>query len=158
MGPSGMGVRELDEFYMRRALAQAQKAYNKGEVPVGALVVAPDGTVIGRGYNSTEHDHTQSSHAEMKALRQAGKKLKDWRLTGCTLYVTVQPCFMCIGLTYLSRIERLVYGAESPLFGYLLDNESVPDLYKKHIKGITRGVLADETQAILKDFFKKKRK
>ncbi len=147
-----------DEHYMRYALALAQKAYEKNEIPIGALVVASDGTIIGRGYNTTEHDYTQRSHAEIKALAQAGKKLKDWRLDGCTLYVTVQPCFMCIGLIYLSRIERLVYGAESPLFGYPLDNQSAPDLYKKHIKGITSGVLAYEAQTILKDFFKKKRK
>jgi tRNA(adenine34) deaminase len=150
-------VHERDEYFMRFALLQAQRAYAKNEVPIGAIVISQTGAIMGRGYNTTEQDHTQRSHAEVKALAQAGKKLKDWRLEGCTLYVTVQPCCMCIGLVCLSRIERVVYGAESPFFGYHLDKESLPDLYKKHIKGITSGVLAHHAQALLKDFFRKQR-
>lgn len=146
-----------DETYMSFALSLAQKAAQQGEVPIGAVVVAQNGTILGKGFNSTEHDYTQNSHAEVKAIVKAGKSLHDWRLSGSTIYVTVEPCCMCMGLICLSRIERLVYGAKSPLFGYDLDKESMPDLYKKHIKGITQGVLEDQAQVLLKSFFKRKR-
>jgi tRNA(adenine34) deaminase len=146
-----------DEKFMKLALDQAKLASIKNEVPIGAIIVSKEGNILGRGYNTVEHDHTQNSHAEVKAISKAGKKLKDWRLSGCTLYVTVEPCCMCLGLICLSRIERVVYGAQSPIFGYHLDKQSMPDLYKKHIKGITSGVSALQSTALLKDFFKKQR-
>jgi tRNA(adenine34) deaminase len=149
--------RNRDEYYMKQAVLQAQKAFLAGEVPIGAVVVDPNGKIIGRGYNLTESNYCQSKHAEIQAIQAAGKVLKDWRLTGCTLYVTIGPCLMCFGLIGLSRIERLVYGLKSPLFGYDLDNESLPDLYKKHIRGISTGILASEIETILKNFFKTKR-
>lgn len=147
-----------DRYYMLQALELAKKAYAKGEIPIGAVVVTQEGAIIGKGYNLTEHSRSQSSHAEVRAIEQAGRKLGDWRLDGCTLYVTLQPCLMCLGLICLSRITRLVYGAESPLFGYHLDKESLPCLYKKHMKGITSGVLEEESKKLLEQFFKMKRK
>lgn len=143
---------------MKKALGYAKKAYERGEVPIGAVVVSPEGKIIGGSYNRTEESHCQSGHAEVGAIERAGKKQSDWRLEGCTLYVTLEPCFMCMGLLGLSRIERLVYGADSPLFGYHLDKDSMPCLYRKHIKGITSGVLAEESQKLLEQFFKQTRK
>ncbi|MGE0206773.1 MAG: nucleoside deaminase [Candidatus Babeliales bacterium] len=146
-----------DEQHMRRALKLAQKAFERKEVPVGALVVGPDGTIIGRGYNKVEKYHQQSYHAEVIALNQAGKKLGDWRLNGCTLYVTLEPCKMCMGLIQLSRISRVVYGARSKLFGYQLDKEGQSSLYKKDID-VQEGLLAEQSAYLLKNFFKQKRK
>ncbi len=143
---------------MEKALALARKAYKADEIPIGALVVGPDDHILGRGYNRTEKSHSQSRHAEVVAIENAGKKLKDWRLEGCTVYVTLQPCLMCMSLISLSRIERVVYGAESPLFGYHLDKEVLPCLYRKHIRGITAGVLAKESRSLVERFFTYKRK
>ncbi len=107
---------------MRQALKLAQKAAVIDEVPIGALVVNEQGVILGRGYNMVEKLCTQTAHAELRALTQAGKKVGDWRLNGCWLYVTLQPCAMCLNSIKLSRIQGVVYGAESPLFGYHLDN------------------------------------
>lgn len=149
---------DIDIYFMKNALAHAKKAFKRGEIPIGAVVVSSQGVVVGSGYNLTEHACSQSRHAEVRAVERAGKKLGDWRLDGCTLYVTLQPCLMCMSLVSLSRITRLVYGAQSPLFGYHLDKESLPCLYKKHIKGITSGVLETESKELLEQFFKIKRK
>ncbi len=149
---------EIDKYYMKRALSYAQKAYDRGEIPIGALVVSPQGMVLASAYNKAEESHSQSRHAEIRAIERAGKKLEDWRLEGCTLYVTLEPCLMCMGLICLSRIKRLVYGAQSPLFGYHIDKETMPRLYTKHIKGITGGVLEEESKRLLEQFFKNTRK
>ena len=143
-------------FYMQKALGLARIAYKKDEIPIGAVVVLDD-QIIGKGYNMTEQAHSQSRHAEVRAIEQAGRKLGDWRLDNCTLYVTLQPCLMCMGLICLSRITRLVYGAESPLFGFDFDKENLPCHYKKHMKGITTGVLEDESAMLLEKFFKQRR-
>ena len=143
---------------MREALKLAHKAYQQNEVPIGAVVISSDGVILGRGYNRTEKACSQSRHAEVCAIERAGKKIHDWRLDGCTLYVTLEPCIMCMSLMSLSRVTRLVYGAESPLFGYHLDKEILPQIYKKHIKGITSGVLELESKGLLEKFFKHKRK
>ncbi len=148
---------DLDYFFMRKAYCQALRALAKNEVPIGAVVVSGKGQLLGRGHNKTEANYGQNNHAEVLAIQSAGKKLQDWRLTGATLYVTLEPCAMCVALICLSRIERIVYGATSPLFGHHLDKETLPNLYKKHIKGITAGIMAEETELLLKNFFKKKR-
>ncbi len=148
----------VDDRFMSEALSLAERAAEDEEVPIGAVVVSPEGIIIGKGYNKTEQLCSQSRHAEVMAIEEAGSDLGDWRLEGCVLYVTVQPCLMCMALICLSRIERLVYGAESPLFGYSLDKEMLPELYKKHIKGITSGILAQEAQKYIENFFKRKRK
>ena len=145
-----------DTQYMQRALALAREAVALGEVPIGALVVSPQGEIIGMGFNQTEINNCQDQHAELNAIRQACHKLGDWRLDGCTLYVTLEPCIMCCGCCALSRIERLVYAAPSPLFGYHLSRESVYT-FSKHIKNVTIDVCREESEALLKQFFQQRR-
>lgn len=147
-----------DAAFMKLALDQAQRALKIDEIPIGAIIVGPEGKILGRGYNRVEKNLSQSRHAEVIAVERAGKKLQNWRLEKCTVYVTLEPCLMCMSLLGLSRVERLVYGAKSHLFGFDLDKEVMPSLYKKHIKGITGGVMEDEAVLLLKTFFKKQRK
>ncbi len=146
---------KLDKKYMRMALAQACKALLADEVPIGAIVVDPQGHIVGRGYNQVMKKCTQEAHAEVVALTRAGKKRGDWRLNGCVLYVTLEPCAMCMALAYLSRVSMVVYGASSPLFGYqrdTLDNTVVLRVYKKDVQ-IVPGVMSDEAVRLLKQFF-----
>ncbi len=110
----------LDQKYMKMALAQAKKAFAADEVPIGAIVVDSEGQVMGRGYNQVEKKHLQTAHAEVIAISRACKKVGDWRLNDCTLYVTLEPCTICMGLVGLSRVKRVVFGAQSTLFGYQL--------------------------------------
>ncbi len=146
-----------DNTYMKKALQLAQQAFDVGEIPIGAVVVSPYGDELGHGFNISERSKCQIDHAEMVAVRSACQKIDDWRLDGCTIYVTLEPCLMCFGALALSRIERIVYGAQSPLFGYHLDNDSRAGLYTRQIKNITPGVLAEESAALLKSFFALKR-
>lgn len=150
--------KEQDVWYMTRALAHAQKAASQDEVPIGAIVVDKHGQIIGRGYNCVEKLHTQAAHAEVRAISQAGKKINDWRLDECWLYVTLQPCAMCLNLIKLSRCAGVVYGAESPLFGYHLDNMVQVSLYHRDTLAIIPGVKAENAALLLKQFFKQKRK
>lgn len=151
------GVRTYDQTFMHKALEQALLAFESDEVPIGAVVVNAEGAIIGSGYNQTEQSYSQSRHAEVVALEMAGKGAKDWRLMDCTLYVTVEPCLMCMSLICLSRISRVVYGTPSPLFGYQIEKESLPVVYQKHLRGVTSGVLGDESQKLIEEFFKRKR-
>ncbi len=144
-----------DHFYMGKALLLAHKAMALDEVPVGAIVVNAQGIIIGRGYNQVERKHTQRAHAEMIALEQAARKQGNWRLQGCRLYVTLEPCKMCIAFIRLSRLDDVIYGASSPLFGYRLDNEESSWVYKNVM--IKEGVREHESQELLKKFFKEKR-
>ena len=150
--------KEKDIFFMQEALAQAQLAYEIDEVPIGAIVVNSEGDIIARAYNVVERDCTQRSHAESLAIECAAKDLGDWRLDGCWLYVTLEPCSMCMGLIKLSRLAGVVYGASSPLFGFSLDNEQDLWLYKKGIISIVEGIGGDQAAQLLKNFFHKKRK
>lgn len=146
-----------DTVYMHSALEQAKIASVLGEIPVGAVVVNPQGEIIGVGYNTVEQEQCQLYHAESNAIKQACKKLGDWRLNGCTIYVTLEPCLICINLIALSRCQRIVFGARSPLFGYSLDKEGVLGVYRNTIKEIREGVLSDEATNLLQEFFKLKR-
>lgn len=148
---------DSDYIFMNLALKQAQKAFEHDEVPIGALVVGAKGNVLGKGYNQIEKKRQQAAHAEVIAICKANKKINDWRLDNCTLYVTLEPCMMCMGLIRLSRISRVVYGTESKLFGYQLDKKGQYSLYKKDII-IKKGILAEVSAQILKNFFKQKRK
>jgi tRNA(adenine34) deaminase len=148
---------EKDHFFMHKALKLAHKAYSLDEVPIGAIAVDCQGTIIGRGYNLVEKKHTQRAHAEVIALEQAAKKKKDWRLEGCWLYVTLEPCTMCMGLIQLSRLQGVVYAASSPLFGYL-DSSTTSFVYRKDTPIIIAGVGAQESAQLLRLFFKEKRK
>lgn len=147
-----------DDHYMRMALALAKFAAEQGEVPVGAVVVAADGRVIGRGSNRREMDHDPTAHAEMLALRQAAAEYGDWRLFGCSLYVTVEPCVMCAGAAAQSQIEWVVYGAQSPkggAFGSRCDLREVKGL--SHVPRVVAGVLEDECVIIMQGFFRERR-
>lgn len=146
-----------DLFFMQEALAEAQCAQQMGEVPIGAVIVNPEGIIIARAYNSVERDCTQRSHAESLAIELAGKHLGDWRLQGCWLYVTLEPCSMCMGLIKLSRLAGVVYGAPSPLFGFHLDNQDDLWVYKRDTLSVIEGVMADEAAGLLKRFFHKRR-
>lgn len=141
-----------DEYYMNLALNEAMDAYEADEVPVGAVVVLND-RVIARGHNLTETLKDVTAHAEMMAITAAANGLGAKYLKDCTLYVTLEPCVMCIGAIMHSQISRLVYGADDPKKGYtLLDRDFLP----KNLK-VERGVMADECSRLLKEFFKEKR-
>lgn len=146
-----------DSFYMQEALLLAQKAGEEGEVPIGALVVSPQGAIIGCGWNRIEGGHCQDQHAELIAIRQACAFIGDWRLDGCTLFVTLEPCLMCIGCITLSRMERLVYAAASPQYGYRGRRDDLCRLYSKTLGNVTEGVCREEAERLLKNFFKERR-
>jgi tRNA(adenine34) deaminase len=147
-----------DIAFMQKALKLAHKAALRGEVPVGALVVSPDGQILATGENLRETLSTTLGHAELLALHRASKKIGNWRLTDCTLYVTLEPCVMCAGAIQQSRIGRVVYGAADPKAG------AVESLYKilsdprlNHQAEVTAGVLGDECAQVLTDFFSARR-
>lgn len=142
---------------MKLALSEAEKAGEKGEVPIGAVIVF-DGRVIAKGHNLRELNNDPTAHAEMVAIGKAAKKLKSWRLVNSTLYVTVEPCVMCIGAIILARISRLVFGCHDPkggAAGSLYDISC--DKRLNHMVEVTSGVMAEEARALLQDFFKKVR-
>ena len=147
------GSMENDNFFMQMALAEAQKACALGEIPIGAVVVR-GGQVVGKGYNCNETNKDPSCHAEILAIKEACKALGGWRLPGCTLYVTVEPCSMCAGAIVLARIERLVIGTDNPKAGACGSLYNiVEDERLNHRVSVTRGVLKDECSSMLKDFF-----
>src|SRR6056297_2047367 len=145
---------ENDIKYMKMALAEARKAYQRAEVPIGAVVVCDD-QVVGRGFNLREQTQDPTSHAEMIALREAAETEASWRLEDCQLYVTLEPCPMCAGAILQSRIKRLVYGASDPKAG------AVNSLYQllnderfNHQVEVEAGVMKKEAAQLLKDFFR----
>jgi tRNA(adenine34) deaminase len=141
---------------MALALAQARRAAEKGEVPVGAVIVK-DGVVIARGYNRPIGLNDPTAHAEIIALRKAARKLGNYRLTGCELYVTVEPCAMCLGAALNARIRNLIYGADDPKAGAVHSLLSFPIEKTNHRMAVTGGVLAAEAAALLKSFFRSRR-
>ncbi|MGE5553757.1 MAG: tRNA adenosine(34) deaminase TadA [Betaproteobacteria bacterium] len=147
-----------DADFMRLALAEAEEAGRLGEVPIGAVVVDQQGEVIGTGHNLRETIQDPTLHAEIVALRRAAQNRRSWRLTGATLYVTIEPCAMCAGALVLARIARLVYGAKDPRAG-AVDSlwNIVRDERLNHRIEVTAGVLAEEAAALLQDFFKARR-
>lgn len=147
-----------DEEYMNTALVYAHKALQKGEIPVGAVLVDPNGAIIARSCNAVEQKQTQLAHAEARVIACANKKLGNWRLTDCWLYVTLEPCVMCMGLIMLSRVKGVVFGADSPLYGFHLDSQLSCQVYKSSMPIIVSGIKAQESAAVLKQFFKEKRK
>jgi len=138
---------------MREALELARQAAEAGEVPVGAVVVDTDGTIIGRGRNRREERHSAVHHAEIEAIEQACQTLRTWRLDGCMLFVTLEPCPMCAGAVLNARMPTVVYGAKEPQSGSC---GSVLNLFEERYgfkPAIYGGVLADECAAVLKEFF-----
>ena len=147
-----------DEAYMRMALEEAAAAAEEGEVPIGAVVVC-DGAVVARAHNRRETDADPSAHAEFAAMVAASRALGRWRLTGCTVYVTLEPCLMCAGLMVNARVDRCVYGATDPkggALGTLYDVSHDPRL--NHEFEVAPGVLADEAADLLRTFFRARRK
>ncbi|MBN2275464.1 MAG: nucleoside deaminase [Bacteroidales bacterium] len=142
-----------DEFFMQEALKEAQKAFDKDEVPVGAVIVW-NNQIIARAHNLTETLHDVTAHAEMQALTAAANTSGGKYLTDCTLYVTLEPCIMCAGASAWAQISRIVYGADDEKKGYTLLKK--PVLHPRTT--VTRGVLRKECSALLKEFFSKKRK
>ncbi|MBQ1290880.1 MAG: nucleoside deaminase [Lachnospiraceae bacterium] len=177
MNLSHTDQQKIDEKYMRAALKQAEKAAAIGEVPIGCVIVCDEKIIgigenfdkallrardpeapqriVGRGYNRRNTDRSTLSHAEITAIRKASRKLSDWRLEGCTLYCTLEPCPMCAGAIVQARIDRVVIGADSPkngCGGTLMNILQNPQF--NHQVELTRGVLAEESAALLKRFFK----
>jgi tRNA(adenine34) deaminase len=145
-------------YFMCEALREAAEAAERGEVPIGCVIVH-EGRIVGQGHNQTEMLHDATAHAEMLALTQAAEALGNWRLTGCTLYCTVEPCTMCCGAMVLSRVTRLVYGAPDPKFGAVV---SIADVLSNprhnHKVQVISGVRADEAAELLRAFFQGLRK
>jgi tRNA(adenine34) deaminase len=143
----------MDEKWMKEALAEASMALEAGEVPVGALVVRGN-EVIGRGHNEVETRRSATAHAEIIAMEEASGRAGDWRLEGCTVYVTSEPCHMCLGAMYLARVERVVFGARQPRSGAC---GSIGDLHHADLYGhrisVKSGVLEEECLLLLKEFF-----
>jgi tRNA(adenine34) deaminase len=143
-----------DRQWMRAALEQARHAAELGEVPVGAVVVR-GGELIGAGYNRREVDGDPLAHAELLALRQAAAAVKGWRLVGCMMFVTLEPCAMCAGALVNSRVERLVYGAADPKAGFCGSLGDIPrDPRLNHRLEVVAGVMAEECGDLLRDFFR----
>jgi len=141
---------DTDIRYMKAALDEAHKAALSGEVPIGAVIVSPRGVIIGRGHNLTETLHDVTAHAEMLAITAATQSLGGKYLTGCTLYVTVEPCVMCAGAIGWTQLGRIVWGADDPKRGHRVFVGRSPF----HPRAtITTGVLADEATALLRNFF-----
>jgi tRNA(adenine34) deaminase len=149
---------ELAEKWMREALIEAQKAEAEGEVPVGAVVLLNE-KVIARSHNTPIQLHDPTAHAEIAALRQAGRNIKNYRLPGSILIVTIEPCFMCVGAMIHARVEEIVYGAPDPKGGAITSCFQMADnpQFNHKIK-VTSGVLESECSAILRNFFGSRRK
>lgn len=148
---------QLDEQWMREALVLAREAAAAGDVPVGALIVRED-AVIARAANRTVRDQDPTGHAELLAIREASRVIGDWRLTGCTLYVTLEPCAMCAGAIVLARLDRVVFGAfdeKAGMAGSIADLLRHPRL--NHRPQVRAGVLEAETGTVLTDFFRARR-
>lgn len=145
---------ELDEIFMRLALQEAERAAEAGEIPIGAVVVK-EGGIVGTGFNRRETRHDPTAHAEVLAIQRAAKALGRWRLTGCTLYATIEPCPMCAGAAVLARVDRLVYGAADPkggAVGSLYDIARDPRL--NHRIDVVSGVLETDCANIMRSFFR----
>lgn len=146
-----------DAGFMREALALAQRAWELGEVPVGALVVS-NGVIIGRGFNQPITSNDPTTHAEIVALRDAAKNSQNYRLVDCTLYVTLEPCMMCVGAIFHSRVVRVVWGAAEPKTGVCGSVLNLPnELRLNHHAAFVGGILAEEAGELLKAFFAMRR-
>ena len=147
----------LHEKFMREALKEARKAYDLDEVPIGAVIVK-DGEIIARGHNLREKKQNPILHAEIIAIDNAAKKVKSWRLTGCQIYVTIEPCPMCAGAMIQGRLDQVIFGARDPKAGCVGSLYNlVGDQRFNHRLEVTEGILEEECRQIIKDFFRKKR-
>ena len=147
----------IDEKYMREAIRQAKKAYALEEVPIGCVIVY-ENQIIGRGYNRRTVDKNTLAHAELQAIRKASRKLNDWRLDGCTMYVTLEPCQMCAGAIIQARIKRVGVGCMNPkagCAGSIFNLLDVPQF--NHQAELTTGILEEECSSMMKQFFRELR-
>lgn len=145
---------QSDVFFMERALHEAQLAGEEGEVPVGAVIVK-DGMIIGRGRNACERLHDATAHAEILAITSASNAVESWRLEGCTLYVTLEPCPMCVGAALNARVDRIIYGAREPKNGACGSVVNLADIETyNHRLQVSAGCLAEPSAALLRDFFR----
>ncbi len=164
MTPSNITIdalsrKKLDEDYMRKAIHLAKKGKIHGEVPVGALLVDKNGEILAKAHNLREKLNTTIGHAELIAIHRACQKLQTWRLIECTLYVTLEPCFMCAGALVQSRIQRVVFGAKDPKGGALVSLAELGNNSRlNHSFEVVAGICETECSQILKDFFREKRK
>ena len=144
----------MDEKFMKQAIKQAKKAAEIGEVPIGAVLVK-DGKIIARGYNKREKDMCADAHAELIAIRKACKKEQNWRLSGSTLYVTLEPCPMCTGALINARVDRVVFGAPNPQSGACGTHLNLLNMnLLNHTAEVTSGILQDDCADLMKSFFK----
>ena len=147
-----------DERWMRVALEEAKASRAHGDVPVGAVVVGPGGALLGRGRNRREEAADPTAHAELEAMRAAAQRLGTWRLDGCTLVVTLEPCAMCAGAAAQARVARLVFGADDPKAGAVTSLwDLVRDPRLPHRVEVHRGVLGEESAELLRSFFRERR-
>jgi tRNA(adenine34) deaminase len=148
---------EPHDTFMRAALDEARRGFAAGEVPVGALVVL-DGEIVGRGFNQPIGSHDPTAHAEIVALRMAAQALGNYRLVGSTMYVTIEPCLMCVGAMVHARVETLVFGAPEPKAGAVVSScraHELPSL--NHRIGVVSGILEEDCRAVIQEFFKSRR-
>lgn len=151
-------MNDTDFKFMKEAYLLAEKAFEAGEIPVGAIVVL-DNKIIGRGYNRRQIDGSPFSHAEMLAMNEAAESIKNWRFDDCTLYVTLEPCVMCAGAAVQCRLKRIVFGASDPKAGGVGSLYDIPrDRRFYHNCSVTGGIMKNECSKILQDFFSKRRK
>ena len=148
---------ERDKIYMLEALKEAQRAFDEDEVPVGAVVVH-NGRIIGRGHNQTERLKDPTAHAEIIAITAAATFLKNWRLNGASIYVTIEPCIMCSGAIVLARIKEIVYALEDPKFGGTVSLYQIPtDPRLNHRVEVRKGPYGDIVKEMMREFFRRKR-
>lgn len=144
---------EEDKRFMKKAFNLALRAYEEGEVPIGAVIVR-EGSVIGEGYNQTELLKDATAHAEMIAITSAESAKENWRLNDCTMYVTVEPCMMCTGAVSLSRIGRIVYGLEDPRMGFISSKfDGLKELNINKAVTVERGLMREEIYELMQNFF-----
>lgn len=147
----------MNEFFMKKALEEAQKAFDEDEVPVGAVIVR-NGEIIAAAHNNRELSKDATAHAEILAIREACEKLDGWRLLDCDMYVTLEPCVMCSGAIFQARIERLYIGTMDPKGGAAGSTLNLfEDYHFNHKTEVTKGILETECSQVLKNFFKRKR-
>jgi len=148
-----------DEKFMRLAIEQARIAGRMGEVPIGAVITDSSDKIVSNGYNLRESGNDPTAHAEIIAIRKAGEVFGSWRLEGAAIYVTIEPCLMCMGAIILARVGRLVFGARDPKAGAVFSVYDIGnDCRLNHTVEVTEGVCTEECSSLLKDFFKTLRK
>jgi len=151
-------MNQIHEENMKKALLEAKKAYDLKEVPIGCVIVDKNNKVIGKGHNTKETMANPLLHAEIIAIEQAVKVIKDWRLNDCSIYITGEPCMMCTGAIIQARIPNLIYGAKMEKFGNIESLIDINNVKLNHRLNITSGVLKEESQELLVKFFKSLRK